>query len=101
MIYDDGGMSDHLQAMLIDTPRNLQGASSLIAGFPATATMKTNLDNPTLFYCGINWEKMIGATPRHEGLFQLLDKLDNVKFGTVKLEMAKLISVKLEMTNLD
>ena len=82
LIYDDGGMSDHLQAMLIDTPRNLQGASSLIAGFPATATMKTNLDNPTLFYCGINWEKMIGATPRHEGLFQLLDKLDNVKlFG--------------------
>ena len=79
LIYDDGGMSDHLQAMLIDTPRDLKGASSLTASFPATATMKTNLDNPTLFYCGINWEKMIGAKPRHEGLFQLLDKLDNVK----------------------
>lgn len=82
LIYDDGGMSNHLHAMLIDTPRNLQGASSLTASFPATAAMKNNLDNPTLFYCGINWEKMIGATPRHEGLFQLLDKLDNVKlFG--------------------
>lgn len=79
LIYDDGGMSEHLQAMLIDAPRELKGASSLTASFPASAAMKTNLDNPTLFYCGINWEKMIGATPRHEGLFQLLDNLENVK----------------------
>ncbi|MBO7191625.1 MAG: HAD-IA family hydrolase [Elusimicrobiaceae bacterium] len=78
LIYDDGGMSEHLQAMLIDTPRDLKGASSLTASFPKTAVKKPNLTNPTLFYCGVNWEKMIGTSPRHEGLFQLLDKLDNV-----------------------
>ena len=80
LIYDDGGMSEPLKAMLIDTPRHLEGASSLTASLPATAAKKPNLENPTLFYCGINWEKVVGAAPRHEGLFHQLDRLDNVEF---------------------
>ncbi|MCR4917705.1 MAG: glycosyltransferase, partial [Alphaproteobacteria bacterium] len=79
LIYDDGGISQHLKAMLIDTPRNLDNASSLTASFPATMAMEPKLENPTLFYCGINWEKMIGTTTRHEELFKLLDRLENVK----------------------
>lgn len=79
-IYDDGGMYKHLEAMLIDTPRQLNGASFLSASFPASAIKKPEIVNTTLFYCGINWEKMIGTEARHEGLFHLLDKLDNVKF---------------------
>ena len=78
LIYDDGGMSGHLRAMTIDTPRDLEGASSLTASFPGTALKKPVLNDPVLFYCGINWEKMIGTQPRHEGLFQLLDKLEDV-----------------------
>ena len=80
LIYDDGGMSEHLKAMLIDTPRYLEGASSLTASFPATVVKKTDLENPVLFYCGVNWEKMIGTESRHEGLFRMLDKLDCVRF---------------------
>ena len=80
LIYDDGGMSEHLKAMLIDASRHLEGASSLTASLPATAAKKPSLENPILFYCGINWEKMVGTTPRHEGLFHQLDQLDNVEF---------------------
>lgn len=80
LIYDDGGMSDHLRAMVIDTPRHLEGASSLTASFPATSLKKPELKDPTLFYCGINWERMVGTEPRHEGLFHQLDELGNVNF---------------------
>lgn len=78
LIYDDGGMSNHLKAMLIDSPRNLNGASSLTASFPASAAIEPEAGNISLFYCGINWEKMIGIQPRHEGLFRLLDQYCDV-----------------------
>lgn len=78
LIYDDGGMSNHLKAMLIDSPRNLDDASSLTASFPASAVLEPELGSYSLFYCGINWEKMIGIQPRHEGLFKLLDQCGDV-----------------------
>lgn len=80
LTYDDGGMIDHLRLMLEDDRKDLKDNSYLTASFPATAAKTSLLDNPVLFYCGINWEKMVGIKPRHDGLFHMLDKLPNVKF---------------------
>lgn len=76
LIYDDGGQSDHLKTILIDSPRCLEGCSKLYPTPPISAAIKPKLNNPRLFYCGINWEKLIGDVPRHSGLFHLLDTVD-------------------------
>lgn len=76
LIYDDGGQSDHLKTILMDSPRQLENCSELYATPPASAVIKPALKDPHLFYCGINWEKLIGAAPRHAGLFNLLEKVD-------------------------
>lgn len=82
LIYDDGGISNHLRVMCKDTPRNIDNASFFSASFPKTLAQEPELKNPCLFYCGTNWEKFVGAKPRHDGLFKSLDKLDYVKiFG--------------------
>ncbi|MBQ6534344.1 MAG: hypothetical protein IJI37_04170, partial [Opitutales bacterium] len=74
LIYDDGGMSDHLKTVLADRPRDLAGASSLTASFSKTAYIPAEIpESPVLFYCGMNWERFIGAQSRHGGLFKLLD----------------------------
>ena len=73
LIYDDGGMSNHLRSILMNCPRTLEGASALTASFPASAALPPKLDNPIMFYCGMNWEVMFGKGGRHEGLFKLLD----------------------------
>lgn len=80
LVYDSGGMSNHLRSMLMNCPRTLEGASSLTASFPASAMLKPSLDNPMMFYCGMNWEKVVHGTNRHEGLFKLLDNTKKVKF---------------------
>lgn len=74
LIYDDGGQLDHLKTILMDSPRNLENHSELYATPPLSAVLPPKLDNPHLFYCGINWEKLIGAPARHAGLFALLEK---------------------------
>lgn len=76
LIYDDGGQSDHLKTILIDSPRNLQNCSELYATPPVSTCLEPNLSNPHLFYCGINWEKLIGIKPRHAKLFSLLEKCE-------------------------
>ena len=73
LIYDDGGMSNHLRSVLMNCPRTLEGASALTASFPASAALPPKLDKPIMFYCGMNWEVMFGNGGRHEGLFKLLD----------------------------
>lgn len=80
LIYDDGGMSNHLRAVLMNCPRTLEGASSLTASFPASAAMAPKLDKPVMFYCGMNWEIMFAGPGRHEGLFKLLDDTGKAKF---------------------
>lgn len=80
LAYDNGGMMNHLKAMLINSPRMLENHSTLTASLPESSVKNVNLENPKLFYCGVNWEKMIGTEPRHEGLFKFLDTLDYVKF---------------------
>lgn len=81
LIYDDGGMSDHLKSILSDKPRVLEGASSLTASFSEKAILTPYIpEKPILFYCGMNWERFIGAESRHAGLFGLLDNYDDVNF---------------------
>lgn len=80
LIYDFGGMSNHLRSMLVHKPRTLEGASTFVGSFPKSAIMAPNLDDPKLFYCGMNWEKAQGNNNRHAGLFELLDKTGKVKF---------------------
>lgn len=80
LIYDFGGMSNHLRSVLINKPRTLDGASTFVGSFPKSAAMEPNLKDPKLFYCGMNWEKASGDNDRHAGLFELLDKTGKVKF---------------------
>lgn len=87
LIYDTGGMTNHLRSVLMDKPRTLEGASLLIGTFPASAMLEPKLENPTMFYCGMNWESVNGSASRHGGLFKLLDKTNKVKFfGPEKVE---------------
>lgn len=87
LIYDFGGMANHLRGILLNCPRTLEGASSLTASFPKSKILSPKLDNPMLFYCGMNWEKIVDNSNRHEGLFRLLDETGKVKFfGPEKVE---------------
>lgn len=80
LIYDDGGMADHLRCILMDKPRTLEGASSLTASFPERSMLEPKLDDPKMFYCGMNWECVVSNSNRHQGLFKLLDETGKVKF---------------------
>lgn len=87
LIYDFGGMSNHLRGILLNKPRNIDGASMLTASFPMSRILEPKLDDPKLFYCGMNWEKVVNNSNRHEGLFKLLDETGKVKFfGPDKVE---------------
>lgn len=80
LIYDEGGMSKHLQCILLNKERNLRSASSLMASFPESCILKPSLQEPKMFYCGMNWERVVSNSNRHEGLFKLLDQTGEVKF---------------------
>lgn len=87
LIYDFGGMKNHLRTILDNKPRTIEGASSLTASFPKCRMLEPKLENPKLFYCGMNWEKVVSNSNRHEGLFKLLDETGKVKFfGPDKVE---------------
>ena len=75
LIYDDGGMKNHLKSILMNCQRDVDGASSLMASFPTSAAMNPNLKHPKLFYCGMNWDVLMGdGSGRNEGVMKLLDK---------------------------
>ena len=80
LIYDDGGMSKHLECILMNNRRDLKGASSLTASFPRNSMLEPKLETPKMFYCGMNWERVVHNSNRHEGLFKLLDETGKVKF---------------------
>ncbi len=80
LIYDAGGMSNHLRCMLMNRPRNIDEASMLVASFPESAMLEPDLKDPKMFYCGMNWERVVHNTNRHEGLFKKLDATGSVKF---------------------
>lgn len=82
LIYDKGSMSNHLKSMLLDCPRELDGASPLMSTFPKSAVISPNLDDPKLFYCGMNWDVLVDKHGRNESLMKLLDNAGVVKiFG--------------------
>ena len=80
LLYWDGTLKSHIESLCINKPRNLENPSELVASFPKKVMMTPNLDDPKMFYCGMNWEKADGTAVRHEGLFKLLDETGNVKF---------------------
>ncbi len=80
LLYDFGGMTKHLQAILGRKQRDILDASSLTASFPSSSLMKPNIDDPYIFYCGMNWEKINSDQGRHDSLFKLLDQSEKVKF---------------------
>lgn len=87
LIYNEGGMTNHLRSVLLNCPRTLEGCSALTASFPASAALEPNLSKPTMFYCGMNWEVMFGGPGRHDGLFKLLDDSGKVKiYGPERVE---------------
>lgn len=87
LIYDSGGMTNHLRSILMNCHRTLEGASALTASFPVSAALAPYLDKPIMFYCGMNWEVMFGGAGRHDGLFRLLDDSQKVKiYGPERVE---------------
>lgn len=80
LIYDSGGMKNHLQSILLASPRDLQNPSCLIGSFPKSEILEPNLDNPKLFYCGVNWELVVFGNSRHKGLMNLLDQSGKAVF---------------------
>ena len=80
LTYDMGGMTGHLKTILMNKNRNLDGASMLTASFPKSSMLEVKLENPKMFYCGMNWDKLVHNENRHEGLFKLLDETEKVKF---------------------
>lgn len=80
LTYDMGGMRNHLMTMLMNKPRSIENTSMLTASFPESCMLEPKLDNPKMFYCGMNWDKLVNHQNRHEGLFKLLDETGNVKF---------------------
>lgn len=78
LVYDDGGMSDHLASMLDTVSLDLMNASSLTASFPASVLLQPHFEDLRLFYCGINWEILIGTEARHANFFSLLDTRSDV-----------------------
>lgn len=82
LIYDKGSMYAHLQTMLMESPRDLKNASVLMGSFPKSAIMKPNLDDPKLFYCGMNWDVLLDKKGRNESVMKMLDDAEVIKiFG--------------------
>lgn len=80
LTYDMGGMRNHLMTILMNKPRSIEHTSMLTASFPESAMLEPKLESPKMFYCGMNWDKLVNHQNRHEGLFKLLDETGNVKF---------------------
>lgn len=80
LTYDMGGMRNHLQTILMNKPRSIEETSMLTASFPESCMLEARLENPKMFYCGMNWDKLVNHQNRHEGLFKLLDETGKVKF---------------------
>lgn len=80
--YWHGNMESHIKSICWGGCReiNLNGASSLVASFDRSLMLKPNLNEPVMFYCGMNWEKVDGEAIRHNELFKLLDATGKVKF---------------------
>ena len=83
-----GGIPEnHLKSILLDSPRELEHASMLAPSLPASVIYSPNLDNPKLFYCGMNWDVLVYGKTRNEGLMKLLDKSGHIKiFGPNKVK---------------
>lgn len=80
LIYDEGSMRNHIRSVLVNLPRTLKDASFFSSSFSSDTIFEPNLDDPKMFYCGMNWDRLVHGTDRHNSLFKLLDDTGHVKF---------------------
>ena len=67
----------HLQAMLLQAPRIIEGASLLAPSLPEGGSIEpaiAEIEKPYLFYCGMNWDVLVHGHGRNEGVMKKLDR---------------------------
>lgn len=89
LVYDSDSIKNHILNFLRGTKKDLDGAVEFFSGgageiFPVLDRLPTDC---SLFYCGINWEKLAGRPGRHHDLLKMLDQDNIIKiFGPEKFE---------------
>jgi hypothetical protein len=73
LVYDSEGIVNHAKTMLLRSNLKLDESFSFVPSVPDIGC-EPNVDDPKLFYCGINWERCTNKEGRHHGLFELLDR---------------------------
>lgn len=75
--------NDHLKMLLEPTKNRYEDPIYLYPSVPTSSVLEvTELKDPTLFYCGMAWEKSAGAPFRHDRIFKALDRAGMLKiFG--------------------
>ena len=88
LIYGKGAMLNHLKSILLNSPRDLEGASLFVASFPESIIKPPAEKFYQIFYCGINWEVLFNkGQGRHAGLFEKLDNSGCIRiFGPNKIK---------------
>lgn len=80
LLYNAGTLRAQIESICVDKKRDLDHASQLVASFSNSMLLEPMLENPKMFYCGMNWEKAEGEQVRHNDLFRLLDAGGNTVF---------------------
>jgi hypothetical protein len=101
LISHDGFLSsgsevadDHLRRLLMQYGKynehtNIEKLNHTLSG----SLYKPNLDNPKIFYVGINWERLNGSKGRHHKLIKKLDNLGIIRiYGPAKINNKKVWS---------
>jgi hypothetical protein len=74
--YNSKPMKNYIQNMTHSYNKVTEQMLQFVPSMDSSMNMKVVLDNPRLFYCGINWEKCTSKHGRHHNLFKALDELN-------------------------
>lgn len=80
LTYDSGGFSDHLKTLLHQTGKEFCDNTFFVSSLPKSDIFPPNLNNPRLFYCGMNWDVLFKSGGRHFHLFKYLDNTNIISF---------------------
>jgi hypothetical protein len=73
--YGARPIKSYVQNATHDFYKETDGMLQLSTSTDSAQNLAPNLDDPRLFYCGINWEKCTAKRGRHHDLFKTLDEL--------------------------
>jgi hypothetical protein len=73
--YGARPIKSYVQNVTHDFYKETDGMLQLSTSTDSAQNLEPNLDDPKLFYCGINWEKCTAKRGRHHELFKALDDL--------------------------